>query len=236
MEGLIFGWVVLAILVGALAKDRKIGSVGAFLIALIFSPIIGLLAAMLSPQREQRDPRSATTHPEARRLFARGESATRKRNYDEAITRFESVLQIQPFAPATHYYLAKLYSIKHDKTKAFKHLTIAINQGFADFADMTSSAALTFLRNQPEFRDYAVQTATIARVSAPAPPIGTTQPKTPMLYIFVDQEVKGPFTRSQIEALLQMQTVNYATPCCEEGANDWKTVADVITAENAKEP
>jgi hypothetical protein len=57
-----------------------------------------------------------------------------------------------------------------------------------------------------------------------------------MLYIFVDQEVKGPFTRSQIEALLQMQTVNYTTPCCEEGAKDWKTVADVITAENAKEP
>src|SRR5436190_11679755 len=227
MEALIFGWVVLAILVGALAKDRKIGSVGAFLIAFIFSPIIGLLAAMLSPQREQRDPRSATTHPEARRLFARGKSATRKRNYDEAITRFESVLQIQPFAPATHYYLAKLYSIKHDKTKAFKHLTIAVNQGFADFADMTSSDALTFLRNEPEFRDYAergykalpdptaAEGATIARTPAPPLPVSTAQPKTPMLYIFVDQEVKGPFTGSQVQALLQMQTVNNTTPCCE---------------------
>jgi tetratricopeptide (TPR) repeat protein len=244
MEAFIFIiWIGLAILVGVLAKDKKIGGGGGFLIALIFSPLIGLLAAIVSPQREKIDPRSLATSPEAQRLFAHGESATRKRNYDEAIARFESVLQIQPFAPATNYYLAKLYSIKQNKTKAFKHLTVAINQGFADFADMTSSPALTFLRNQPEFRDYAergykmlpdstaVQTATIARVSAPAPPIGTTQPKTPMLYIFVDQEVKGPFTRSQIEALLRMQTVNYATPCCEEGANDWKTVADVVVAE-----
>ena len=67
--------------------------------------------------------------------------------------------------------------------------------------------------------------------AAPPPPVSAAQPKTPILYIFVDQEVKGPFTRSQIEALLQMQTVNYTTPCCEEGANDWKTVADVVVAE-----
>jgi tetratricopeptide (TPR) repeat protein len=183
---IIITWVALAILVGALARDKKIGGGGAFLIALIFSPLIGLLAAILSPQRKQIDPRAVATNPEAQRLFARGESAIRKRNYDEAIARFESVLQIQPFAPATNYYLAKLYSIKHNKTKAFKHLTVAINQGFADFADMTSSPALTFLRNQPEFRDYAergykalpdsptVQTATIARVSAPASPVGTS--------------------------------------------------------------
>ena len=125
------------------------------------------------------------------------------------------MLQIQPFAPETNYYLAKLYSIKHDKTKAFKHLTIAINQGFADFADMTSSAALTFLLNQPEFRDFAergykalpdataAESATIARATAPPPAVSTAQPKMPMLYIFVDHEVKGPFTRSQIEALIQ---------------------------------
>jgi hypothetical protein len=46
---IVFISIVLSFIVGAIASTRKIGFWGAFLISLFFSPIIGILVALLSP-------------------------------------------------------------------------------------------------------------------------------------------------------------------------------------------
>jgi hypothetical protein len=51
--GILFFYVVLALLVGALSSDRTIGFWGGFLWSLLLSPIIGLIIALLSKSKNQ---------------------------------------------------------------------------------------------------------------------------------------------------------------------------------------
>lgn len=106
--------------------------------------------------REESDAAPRSTRPSryVRRLFAEGEKQIRNKDYDGAIQNFERVLSLQPFAPTTNYYLATLYSVKGNRDKAFTHLTLAVEQGFKDFAAINSSDRLNFLRSQPNFREY----------------------------------------------------------------------------------
>lgn len=54
------------------------------------------------------------------------------------------------------------------------------------------------------------------------------QPEAPNLYVFPKDVVEGPFSLEQLRELLQSKTVDSATPCCEGGAAEWKTVADYV--------
>jgi hypothetical protein len=55
------------------------------------------------------------------------------------------------------------------------------------------------------------------------------QPEAADLYVFAKDEIEGPFSREQLQQLLQTNTI-HSTPCCEGGAESWKTVADYIPA------
>jgi tetratricopeptide (TPR) repeat protein len=155
MEGFVIfvlvNWLGWALVVGHLGKDREIGRSKAVGWSLLFSPLIGLIVTLASPRA---DPRAASS-PEARKLLAQGEREIKKRKYDEAIDTFERLLGIQPFAPTTNYYLASLYSAKGNKISGFRYLARAIEQGFKDFGAIHSSDRFQFLRNQPEFREFA---------------------------------------------------------------------------------
>lgn len=50
--GYFITWVVLAILIGAWGSDRKIGFTGAFLMSLLFSPLIGLIVTAVSKSKK----------------------------------------------------------------------------------------------------------------------------------------------------------------------------------------
>lgn len=45
-------WFVFSMLVGAVAKNRKLGEWPGFFLALLLSPVIGLLIALVSPRKE----------------------------------------------------------------------------------------------------------------------------------------------------------------------------------------
>jgi hypothetical protein len=45
-------WIVFALIVGAIGKDKKIGFAGAFFLSLLLSPIIGLIIALVSSSPE----------------------------------------------------------------------------------------------------------------------------------------------------------------------------------------
>jgi tetratricopeptide (TPR) repeat protein len=117
--------------------------------------VIGLIALVAggSSATNNATPKRATS-AEARRLFDSGERQIKIKDYDGALEILERVLDIQPFAPMTNYYLGTLYSVKEDKNRAFKHLSLAIEQGFKDFRAMDSTPRLDFLRKQPEYREF----------------------------------------------------------------------------------
>ncbi len=151
--GIFLFWIIFAIVVGVLGKDRKIGGGAAFFLSLILSPLIGLIITLAS---ERIDSRSKAITPEIGKLLAQGKKKIKDNDYDGAIETLERILILQPFAPLGNYYLATLYSVKQNKDKAFRHLTLAIEQGFEDFNAINTMPRLDFLRNQPEFREFAL--------------------------------------------------------------------------------
>lgn len=46
--GILLGWLILSIFIGVAGKERRIGGAGAFFCALLLSPLIGLVAVLLS--------------------------------------------------------------------------------------------------------------------------------------------------------------------------------------------
>jgi TIR domain len=149
---LIISWMFGAFLVGYSGRDREIGTVKALVLSLVLTPLVGLIITLQSPRI---DTRVFASTGEVRRLFDEGEKKIKKQKHDEAIRIFEQILDRQPVAPMTNYYLATLHSVKENRDAAFTYLTRAIDQGFKDFAAITSSPRLKFLRTQPEFREYA---------------------------------------------------------------------------------
>lgn len=49
---LFFGWILGAVIIGAIGSGRKIGFLGAFFFSLLLSPLIGIIITMLSPSAE----------------------------------------------------------------------------------------------------------------------------------------------------------------------------------------
>jgi hypothetical protein len=63
------------------------------------------------------------------------------------------------------------------------------------------------------------------------PPTIHVQPPPPppaKLYVYVNNETKGPFSMEQLKALLAVNTVTPETPCCREGSRDWQTVSTYV--------
>jgi hypothetical protein len=61
--------------------------------------------------------------------------------------------------------------------------------------------------------------------SQPQPPVASAAPPPPpSLYVYLNNEVKGPFTADQLKALVSVGSVTPETPCCREGSQDWQTV------------
>ena len=81
------------------------------------------------------------------------------------------------------------------------------------------SALSNYLKTQkkPE------RAAPVTQPAIPPPP-----PRTKSYFIYVSDQVKGPFSAVQISALMQMDSITPTTPCCPEGSQDWQTVADCI--------
>lgn len=65
------------------------------------------------------------------------------------------------------------------------------------------------------------------QVSPPLLP-GRPAPPTPKLFILIADEVKGPYTREQIRALLDTGAVSADTQACREGTENWETISSFL--------
>lgn len=79
-------WIVFALIVGLIGKDRKIGFGLAFLCSFLLSPFIGLIIALVSSKKGKKIPPTHRGHTEL------GKKAEFKGQTEEAINHFMDAL------------------------------------------------------------------------------------------------------------------------------------------------
>jgi len=141
-------WIIFCLLVGILGESRNVGFWGAVLWSFFLSPLVGLIIVLLS------DKKGIQQNPAMLTLIKQGDSLFTKSNYDGAIEKYSSALKYSDNAPYTNFKLAELYSIKKDGQNSFKHLVLAIQTGFKDFAKIHNNNNLTYLRSLQEFQTF----------------------------------------------------------------------------------
>lgn len=78
----------------------------------------------------------------------------REFDYDGAIDDFLKALEIDSKDIAVHFNLACAYSLNEEKEKSFRHLDLAVDNGFNDFRRIKEHDAFAYLRIQPEFEEF----------------------------------------------------------------------------------
>ena len=143
-------WLILCFIIGGLGKNKNVGFAGAFFISFFFSPLIGLIVVLASSPISRASPVSQDIIKYANS----GDTKLRNNDYDGALYDFKEILSITNKAPKSHFKLAYIYSIKENKELAFKHLQIAIEQGFNELFKIKKHDGFKFLREQPEFEEF----------------------------------------------------------------------------------
>lgn len=88
-----------------------------------------------------------------------------------AIADLKRSIDLHPDDPQAHYQLASAYSLSEKAEDAFKHLSIAVAQGFNDYERIKSDDAFAFLRIHPDFDAFeqaGYQRHSTLRTSRPA--------------------------------------------------------------------
>jgi len=162
--GIIFGWIILSFIVAFIGSDRKIGYGGTLLLSLLLSPIIGALFAIASPRKTQMNNNQSQMKTnqskykyskEANRLYNAAKKEYKNGNTNQAIELLEKAVKISPFSVNIPLLLTTCYSKIENKEKAFFYLDKATKNGFSTFNQIYKEKELKFLREQPEFNDFA---------------------------------------------------------------------------------
>lgn len=105
---------------------------------------------------ERRNPAPAPTPAPKRHnpYKTSGIKKYREFDYDGAIEDFLKALEIDSKDIAVHFNLACAYSLNEEKDKAFRHLDLAVDNGFNDFRRIKEHDAFAYLRIQPEFEEF----------------------------------------------------------------------------------
>lgn len=88
---------------------------------------------------------------------------------EEALLDFEKALKINSNDPKLHFFIACCYALLENKENAFRHIYLAVQNGFTDFDRINNDDNLAFLRIQPEFkmfRNSNFQNYNLAEVSS----------------------------------------------------------------------
>lgn len=134
-------------MVASMGSSRKIGGTVAFLISIIFSPLIGLLFVIASSPEKKVDGKVTRLTSKAIRKY-------KNKEYEESLNILNQALSIDSNEKQTHFNLASLYSLMEQKEKAFFHLEKAVEFGYKNLSKISSSADFNWLKKQPEFNSF----------------------------------------------------------------------------------
>ena len=110
--------------------------------------------------RERMKPtqQTATARPDVSQKESLKQSGLKKYkefDYDGAIEDFGKTIALDNRDIAVHWNLACLYSLTEQKELAYYHLQIAVELGYKDYEKIRTHDALSYLRVQPEFMEFA---------------------------------------------------------------------------------
>jgi tetratricopeptide (TPR) repeat protein len=75
-------------------------------------------------------------------------------DYEHAIDAFEEALDIEPGSPAALFNIACSYSMLNEASSAYAYLSLAVENGFSDFAKLEQHQALQYLRDRTDYRAF----------------------------------------------------------------------------------
>jgi len=113
-----------------------------------------------NPQTSRRRPADTRPRTPARRIPKRnpykqtGIKKFKEFALEEAIEDFIKGLEISPNDVSLHFNIACAYSLTEQADLAFKHLNLAIENGFKDFDLIKSHDALAYARIQPNWDEF----------------------------------------------------------------------------------
>lgn len=148
-----FGWIILSFIVAFIGSDRKIGYGGTLLLSLLLSPLIGAIFALAS----QRKPQNVGDNlpPEVYRLYKNARKEYSNNNYGRATDFLHLAQKTKPNSPLILINLAICYAGLKNKEKGFFYLDKAVANGYTNFKHIQEQNLLKFLREQPEFKEFA---------------------------------------------------------------------------------
>ena len=77
--------------------------------------------------------------------------------------------------------------------------------------------------------EYQVRTPKRATATPPQLPSPPPDPIGRRFFVFIAEEVKGPYTVEQLQALHDASAITDGTLCCPEGTEDWQSYLDATT-------
>ncbi len=85
-------WIVFSFVVGSIGDKRKIGFFWSFFVALIFSPIIGLIIALISDKKMYNTNNTNNQKHSFEEYLEKGKKSEYKGNYETAIDNYMDAL------------------------------------------------------------------------------------------------------------------------------------------------
>lgn len=144
-------WLGTAIVMGFTGANRRIGFAGGFLASLFLSPLIAAVLIVGSKRKET----PVKIPAEVSHMLRQARKEKAEGNLDGAIRDFMAVLPLVKTAPNTHFALACLYSLKSQFDDSFRHLALAVQQGFNNFTAIQENPDLAALRKHRLWSDYS---------------------------------------------------------------------------------
>jgi len=150
---IIFGWVILSFIVAFIGSDRKIGYLGTLGLSLLLSPLIGAIVALASQRKPVRNYQQLP--PEVSKLYNKARKEYKNGNSKMAIDYLLEAQKLKPNHWLILFNLALTYSDIKNKEKAFYYLDKSVANGYSHFKHIQEQPSLKFLREQPEFSEFA---------------------------------------------------------------------------------
>jgi hypothetical protein len=145
-----FGWIILSIIIGFVGSGRKIGFWGTFFLSLVLSPLIGLIFALISKEKDK----SNLISPEVSRLTKMA-IGLKFKDLNKAIELMKKALLFNPKSKQSNYNMACFYALAKDVESAKKYLSLSVKYGYNNFESIQRDSDFTWLRKQPKFIKFA---------------------------------------------------------------------------------
>ncbi|WP_424493944.1 TPR end-of-group domain-containing protein [Salinimicrobium sp. GXAS 041] len=135
-------YLIACFVMASIGSSKKIGFWPTFFISLFFSPITGLIVALVSSPQKVGSGNI--------KYIIQADKSIKNNDIPSAIKYLNQSLHYNA-NPISHYKLAVCFSLMKDKEKALRNLHKSVELGYSNFEKIENNPKLEWLRAQPEF-------------------------------------------------------------------------------------